>query len=200
MTTVVFDVGNVLIDWDAKRVYRDYFDSEAEIEEFFAEIGFYTWNLQLDRGGTFAEAVADHSARHPERAELIARFDRHWHLSVPGAIDGTVDLLHQLHDAGVPLYAITNFSREKWSECQDRFSFLRSRFRDVVVSAHENLVKPDPAIFELFLDRHELPAESCIFIDDSPANVEGARAIGMHAVHFTTPERLKADLRDTGLL
>ena len=92
MTSVVFDVGNVLIDWDAKRVYRDYFDSDAEIEDFFAEIEFYTWNLQLDRGGTFTDAVFEHSARHPERAELIARYDRHWHLSVPGAIDGAVDL------------------------------------------------------------------------------------------------------------
>ena len=199
MRSVVFDVGNVLIDWDAKRVYRDHFDSDAEIEEFFAEIGFYTWNLMLDRGGTWAEAVAAHSARHPERAELIARFDRDWQLSVSGPIEGSVDLLHRLHDAGVPLYAITNFSTEKWAESLERFPFLRTRFRDVVVSAHENLVKPDPAIFELFLSRNGLEAEDCVFIDDSPANVAAAASIGIDAIQFETPQALSVRLFQRGL-
>ena len=159
MKTVVFDVGNVLLDWDAKRVYRGLFDTDADIDKFFCEIGFSAWNLTQDAGRSWAEGVAVASARHPRRAALIARFDTHWHQSVSGAIGGTVDVLETLKEADVPLYAITNFSAEKWDESCKRFPFLANSFRDVVVSARERLVKPDPAIFQVFLDRNGLSAE-----------------------------------------
>jgi len=197
--TVVFDVGNVLLHWDAKRVYRDVFETDAEIEEFFQQIDFDAWNQAQDAGRSWADAVAAGSAAHPHHADLIARFDRHWHDSVPGPIDGTVDILATLKDAGVPLYAITNFSAEKWVECQTRFPFLANSFRGIVVSAHEKLVKPDHAIFELFLERHAQSAEDCIFIDDSPANVSSAIALGFDGILFETPEALNVRLKERGL-
>jgi len=108
-----------------------------------------------------------------------------------------VVILGELRDAGVPLYAITNYSREKWAESRPRFPFLDD-FRGVVVSAHERLVKPDPAIYRVLLDRYGLTAADCVFIDDSAKNVEGARTIGMHALHFVSPEQLRVDLKALG--
>ena len=199
MTAVVFDVGNVLIDWDARRICRDHFNSDDEISAFLEEIDFHAWNLKQDAGRSWAEGVDCLTERHPRHAALIRRFDTDWQLSVSGAIEGTVAILDRLRGAGVPLYAITNFSAEKWTESTRRFPFLASHFRGVVVSAHERLVKPDPAIFELFLARHGLEAEDCVFIDDSPANVASAASVGFDAIQFDTPAKLAVRLRERSL-
>jgi 2-haloacid dehalogenase len=98
----------------------------------------------------------------------------------------------------VPLYAITNFSAEKWAEARGRFPFL-GLFRDVVVSAEERLLKPDPAIYRALLDRNDIDPRRAVFIDDSAKNVAGAAAVGMAAIHFTGADALRADLRDLGL-
>lgn len=199
MIHVVFDVGNVLIDWDIRRVYRGHFADDAAIEAFLSEIGFGPWNLALDRGGTWASAVADHAARHPHLADLIALADRDWQRSVSGPIAGSVEILNRLAADDVPLYAITNFSAEKWAESLERFPFLGTAFRDVVVSAHEGLVKPDPALFRRFLDRNSLASQDCVFIDDSPANICAADLLGFDAIQFQTPEKLAVQLAKRGL-
>ena len=199
MTAVVFDVGNVLIRWEPRLVWADDFRCSAELDAFLAEIGFDAWNLEQDRGRSWAEGIAAACAAHPRRRALIEKFHRDWHRAVPGAIDGAVQLLDKLHAAGVPLYAITNFSGEKWAECRGRFPFLASYFRDVVVSGHARLVKPDPAIFELFLARNGLGAEDCIFVDDGPRNVAMAEILGFDAILFDEPVRLAGKLRVRGL-
>ena len=198
-TAVIFDVGNVLIRWDARLLFRQLLPDEATIEAFLAEVGFDAWNRDLDGGADWDEGVATLSARHPQHAECIAAFHHRWQETVPGAIDGSVAILEALAGAGVPLYAITNFSVPKWEETRARFGFL-GRFRDVVVSGRERLVKPDPAIFRLCLDRNGLDAAACLFVDDSPANVAGARAVGLDSHRFADPGALAADLERRGLL
>ena len=121
-----------------------------------------------------------------------------WHRSVSGPIPQSVAALERLTELGHDVYAITNFSAEKWGECLDRFPFLRL-FRDAVVSAHERLVKPDPAIYQVLLTRNDLAASDCVFIDDSPANVAAAAALGFDTIHFADPERLLDQLRTRGL-
>jgi 2-haloacid dehalogenase len=197
---VIFDIGNVLIRWDPRLLYRPLLADEAAVDAFLAEIGFDAWNLELDRGGDWDAAVAAHAARHPQHAELIAAFHHRWEETVAGAIDGTVAILDDLVAAGVPLYAITNFSGPKWALTVARFPFLGSAFRDVVVSGHERLVKPDPAIFRLCLERNGLDAGDCVFIDDSPRNIEAAAAVGLDALLFTGPEALREDLARRGLI
>ena len=199
MKTIVFDVGNVLLHWDAKLVYRDVFDTDAEIDAFLDKIGFTAWNIAQDAGRSWADGVAHASDQYPEHADLIARFDRDWQKSVPGPIQATVDILAQLKAADVPLYAITNFSAEKWAECQVRFPFLANSFQGIIVSAHEKLIIPDPAIFQLFLDRYGLNAPDCTFIDDSPANIASAMAVGFDGILFETPSALAVRLRERGL-
>jgi 2-haloacid dehalogenase len=193
VTDVVFDIGNVLVRWSPHFLYSKIFADTAAIDRFLVEIDHDAWNLEQDRGRPFAEGIAACIADHPEWEAEIRAYDARWQEMLVGAIDGSVVLLETLRARGMPTWAITNFSREKFAETRARFPFLQG-FRDTVVSAHERMVKPDPAIYRLLLDRNGLTAANCLFIDDSLANVHGARAVGMQAVHFTTPERLAADL------
>ncbi len=197
---VIFDIGRVLIHWDMRVVFRRFLPDEAAVAEFLAETGWHDWNIGLDRGGRWDEAVADLAARHPRHRAVIEASHRCWHESVPGPIEGTVEILGALHAAGTPLYAITNFSLEKWHETRARFEFLRTRFRDVVVSSEEGVIKPDPEIYRRCLDRNGLLAAECVFIDDSADNIAAAGALGIDGILFTDPPALAAALRARRLL
>jgi 2-haloacid dehalogenase len=196
---IIFDIGMVLIDWDPRHVYRKIFSDEAKMEWFLANVCTNAWNAEQDRGRTFPEAVQEAAARHPDYAEEIAAYHHQWHEMIPGAIAGTVDILESLHQRDVPLYAITNWNQDKFRETKLRFPFL-NLFRDIVVSGDEKLIKPDPAIYELCLKRNKLVAEDSLFIDDSEKNVRGAEAVGMKAHHFTSPEKLRAQLKHLHVL
>ena len=196
---VVFDIGNVLLHWDPRALYRKIFATEDEVEWFLANVCTSEWNLEQDRGRSFADAIAEAVARHPAHAAAIAAYDTRWHETLTHAIDGSVSILDELKDRGTPLYAITNWHQTKFRETRERYPFL-GHFRDIVVSGDERVLKPDPAIFHLLLDRNGLAAEDCLFIDDNVHNVEGARAVGMQAHHFTTPELLRAELVRMGIL
>lgn len=169
------------------------------MEWFLAHVCCDEWNLEQDRGRSFAEAVREATLRHPDYAAEIAAYDERWQEMLPHAIDGSVDILESLKARGVPLYAISNWNGEKFRETRSRFAFL-DHFRDIVVSGDARLVKPDPAIYRLLLDRNGLAAKDCLFIDDSAANVAGAEAAGMRAHHFRSLELLADTLRQAGLL
>jgi 2-haloacid dehalogenase len=196
---IVFDIGNVLLHWDPRHLYRKIFGAEQEVEWFLTHVCHPAWNLELDRGVALAEAVAEARGRHPDFAEAIEAYDTRWHETLPHAIDGTVAIFHELREQGTPLYAITNWHQDKFRETRGRFPFL-NLFRDIVVSGDERLVKPDPEIYRLLLTRNGLTAGDCLFIDDSPKNVTGAEAVGMKAHHFTGPEGLRAELVRLGVL
>jgi 2-haloacid dehalogenase len=195
----VFDVGGVLLDWNPRHLYRKLFDNEAEMERFLATVCTPSWNLEMDGGKPFATGVAELSARFPERARLIRAFHERWQEMVPRAIDGTVTILRDLKRRGHALYAITNFSAEKFALERRRWSFLKL-FDGVVVSGEVGVVKPDPAIYRRLLDDYGLDPASCLFIDDSPANVAGAQAVGMRGHRFTDPEILQRALGENGLI
>lgn len=199
-TVVVFDIGQVLIEWDPRHLYRDLFDGYEDLmEDFLENICTAGWNLEQDRGRPWQEAVAQLTAEHPDCAELIRAYDEQWEAMVPGPIPGTPEILAALKARGVPVYAITNFSADKFELTRKRFDFLDS-FDGIIVSGVERLVKPDPAIFTLLLDRYGLDAKDCLFIDDNADNVESARAVGMTAHHFAGAEALRRDLQGFGLL
>ncbi len=199
VSTVVFDVGNVLIEWDPEHLYRELIPNEAERSAFLTDVCSMDWNLQQDLGRSWQEGIDLLSAQHPEHKALITAYSERWHDMVPGEIAGSVALLNELNQKNVPLYAITNFSSEKFDEAQARFPFLKSSFRDIVISAEERLLKPDTRIYEVLFSRNNLAPAECVFIDDSEKNVAGARQAGMQAVHFTSPEQLRIELRAHGL-
>jgi 2-haloacid dehalogenase len=196
---IVFDLGNVLLRWDPRFLFTQYFDDEAQMEWFLAHVCNHEWNLEQDRGRSFAEAVKHATAQHPDLAEAIAAYDERWHETLPHAIDGTVAIFEELRQGGAPLYAITNWNGEKFRETKIRFPFL-NHFHDIIVSGDEKLIKPDPAIYRLLLERNGLSAAECLFIDDSLNNVKGAEAVGMKAHHFSSPENLRTALVGLGLL
>ncbi len=196
---IVFDLGNVLLRWDPRFLYTQYFDTEAEMEWFLAHVCNNDWNLEQDRGRSFAEAVELLAAEFPQHAEAISAFDTRWHETLPHAIDGTVAILGELEDKGAALYAITNWNGDKFRETRLRFPFLE-KFRDIVVSGDEKLIKPDPAIYAVLLSRNGLSASECLFIDDSLTNVQGAKSVGMNAHHFTSPANLRKHLHDLHIL
>ncbi len=195
---VVFDLGGVLIDWNPRYHFRDVFrGDEPAMEHFLTHVCSPSWNEQQDAGRSIADAEAELIALHPHRAEEIRSFYAGFDRMMRDQIHGTVAILEELHALGTPLYALTNWSAETIALGLRRFDFF-SRFRGIVVSGEIKLKKPDPAIFRHMLHTHALAARDCIFIDDSEKNVLGARGVGLHALHFTTPETLRQDLIEHG--
>jgi 2-haloacid dehalogenase len=197
--TVVFDLGGVLIDWNPRYLYRALIPDERAMEDFLATVCTGAWNERQDGGRTIAEAEAELLEKHPRHEPLIRAFYGQFDRMLSGAIGGTVAILEELDARGVPLYALTNWSRETFHHAQRRFDFL-NRFRGIVVSGELGVMKPDGRIFRHLTQTHGLEAADCLFIDDAPKNVAGARAAGLHAVQFTGPEALRTTLREIGLL
>jgi len=198
ITTVVFDLGGVLIDWDPRYLYRKLM-AEDEVEPFLAEIGFFAWNHAQDAGGPWSDAVEALATEHPHRRDLIAAFPDRFPETLGGAIEGTVALLEELRRAGTRLLALTNWSSETFPVARDTFGFLE-HFEGIVVSGEEGVGKPDPALFQILLERYALVPHQTVFIDDSAANVSAAAELGLVALRFSDPGRLRADLSRLGLL
>jgi 2-haloacid dehalogenase len=199
LTTVVFDLGGVLIEWDPRRMYRTLFDDEADMEQFLATICTSEWNLEQDRGRPVAEATELLTAQFPEHTDLIRAYYGRWEEMLGDLIWDTVAIVDDLHEQGVRLVALTNWSHEEFPAARPRMTFL-DHFDGVLVSGEVKLIKPDPAIFELLVDRHRVDPATAVFVDDSPANVASAANLGFDAIHFTSSAQLRADLSARGLL
>jgi 2-haloacid dehalogenase len=187
---LIFDLGGVVLDWNPRHLFRTLIPAEADREKFLTEICSPQWNAQMDAGKPSAEAVAELSAEHPDHAGLIRAYWDRWPEMLGGLVPGMAELLADLAADGRDLYAITNFNGEVWPVTRQLFPVLDC-FKDVIVSSFERLAKPDRAIFDLALRRFGVAASDCLFIDDVPANVEGARAAGIAAVQFTSAPVLR---------
>jgi 2-haloacid dehalogenase len=195
---VVFDIGNVLLRWNPRNLYRKIFSEPEQMEWFLDNVCDGPWNEAQDAGRAWAEAITERSGRFPEWQAEIRAYDERWLEMLDGEITENVRVLKSLKDAGVPSFAITNFSTEKFALARQRHRFLE-HFDGIVVSGEERLLKPDPRIFELFLDRYGLAGKDCIFIDDNEANVRAASKLGMRVVHFTAMADLRSALGALGL-
>lgn len=200
ISTVVFDLGGVLIDWDPRYLFRELLDSDEEVETFLLEVGFEAWNHEVDAGRTtWAEATEALAAAFPHRRALVEAYPARFAETMPVAVEGSVELLDELHREGVRLLALTNWSAETFPLAQERFDFLRV-FEAIIVSGHERLAKPDPEIFALLLRRHSLDPSSTLFVDDRAVNVEAAERAGLVGLQFLDAPTLRADLESLGLL
>lgn len=196
---VVFDLGNVLIDWDPHPAIAAVVGPDEATRFLAAEdFDFMAWNHYVDAGGTWEDAQAELGRTHPHWHEHGRAFVANFPISLVGALEDTVSLLRDLHAAGVPLYALTNWSHELFPHALERFDFL-DLFTDIVVSGTEGLAKPDPEIFVVLRRRMDRPLTGCVFIDDKAVNVEAAIEAGMDGLVFTDAERLRHDLRTRGL-
>ena len=200
MKNIIFDVGKVLIKWDVRPFFFNLLGDHDAVEDFLTEVDFFRWNLELDRGLSFQDGVKNQSEKFPQYAALFEAFDQGWPKTVPGPIEGTVDILSQLKAKNIPLYAITNFSHEKWPIACEMFPYLGNNFIDTIVSGAHKMIKPNPAIYQLLLERNQLKPEDCIFIDDTLENVEAAIALGIDGLLFTSPEQFASDLKARNIL
>lgn len=195
---VIFDVGNVLYDWNPRYLYERLIDDDQALDTFLANVATKAWHFQHDAGRPFAETSAELAALYPHHADLIAHWGPRFNEQAPHALPGMTALVESLDAAGVPLFAITNFSGEFWPPFRAREAALFDRFRAIVVSGDEKLVKPDPAIYRLALDRFGLAPEEAVFIDDNAANIAAAAALGIHAIPFVDAESLRDSLLGFG--
>jgi len=195
---VIFDFGGVLVDWNPEHLYRKLIPDTAERQHFLTEICSPAWNFEQDRGRNWEDAIAQKVAEYPQHAPLIRAYRERWPEMCGGEIEAGVALHRRLKSAGVPLYGLTNWAADTFELGERMFPILRD-FNYVAVSGRLGMVKPDPEIYRHLLEICDLPAQSCLFIDDVAKNVEGARAVGLHAVQFTDPDAVAAQLRDLGL-
>jgi 2-haloacid dehalogenase len=195
---VVFDIGGVLLDWDPRHLYRQLFDGPDKMADFLARICTTDWHHAHDLGTGIAQSCQELAREHPEHAEMIMAWSERGEEMIAGPIEGTVAVLAELQSAGVPCFALSNMEAETFPVRRARFEFMRS-FDGCVISGIEGVAKPDPAIFELLLERHGLDPRRTAFIDDSPGNVAAAGALGIAAIRFVSPDDLRRELRALGL-
>jgi len=195
----VFDIGGVLMDWDPRHLFRKVIEDERDREWFLTEVCSPQWNRRQDEGRSWADAVAEAVAEHPDHEHWIRTYDERWIETVAGLYDDTVAVLHELGDSDVAVYALTNFSAEKWLLATDHYDTLR-RFDGVVVSGEEKIAKPDPGIYEVLTRRFDLEPWRTFFTDDLQVNVEAARDFGIDAELFTSAPALRDQLLVRGVL
>jgi len=197
---VIFDLGGVLIDWNPRHLFRKMFaGDEVAMEHFLAHICNDSWNLQQDAGRSFAEAVAQAKAAHPDHGQYIDAYWQRWIETVKGPIEPTVEILAELRQRHVPLYALTNWAAETFTIAKPLFPFL-DWFQGIVVSGVERVVKPDPTIYRLLLDRYRIAPEAAVYIDDNAHNAEAATKLGLHGIHFIGAPALRRELERLQLL
>jgi 2-haloacid dehalogenase len=190
---VVFDVGAVLIDWNPRYLYRQLFDDEAAMERFLARVCTPEWNARLDAGRPFAEAVEELAAQHPRQADLIRAYRDRWVEMLGGEIEGTVAIVRELHAAGVPVYALSNWSAETYPLTRPLYPFI-DELDGILISGQVGVAKPDPAIYRRFLERFGLDPGDMVFVDDSAANVATARSLGIQSIRFEDSAQTRRDL------
>lgn len=198
MKAVVFDIGNVLVRWDARPAFAGRLGGMGPAGAFLERIGFAALNLRADGGERFAD-LAREIADPLDRA-LFESYPRFYARTIAEPIEGTWEVLERLRALGLGIHAITNWSAETWPIGVAVHPRLGTAFGEIIVSGREGVIKPDPRIFALLCDRAGLKPQDCLFIDDSAANVAGAQDFGMQAEVFTTPAALEAALQARGLL
>jgi 2-haloacid dehalogenase len=199
-TAVVFDVGNVLYGWDPEAfLARQIPEDEARLR-FIEDVGLWEWHDRLDGGRPFDEAAAELSEKFPDYAHLIAAWGQRFGETISDPVPGVHEIVRELDAHGVPLFAITNFSADFWRPFRAKEEAFFARFRGIVVSGEEKLMKPDLALYYRALDRFGLKPAEALFIDDRLINVEGAEAVGMKAHLFIDAEGLRRRLVEEGLL
>ena len=196
----VFDFGNVLVDWDPRYLYRKMLGGDEQaVEKFLQEVRFFEWNRQQDAGRSFHTAINEICGRFPQYCDLIRAYDERYEESISGPIWPSVSILRELKSAGFPLYGLSNWPAEKFPPVRDKYEFF-SWFDEIIISGDVKLAKPDPAIFQLTLERIGLPAEKCLLIDDAAHNIEAAGKMGYQTILFRSPQALRQELVSLGVL
>ncbi|MET7035978.1 HAD family hydrolase [Elizabethkingia miricola] len=190
---IIFDFGGVLMDWNPKYLYQNVFNSEEEMDYFLDNIATLKWNAEQDRGRSFQEATEILQNQYPEFSKEIALYYSQWPVMLKGTIEENVNILRNLHGQ-YQLYGLTNWSAESFPYAYKNYDFF-SLFNGIVVSGEEKLIKPDERIYELLLNRYNLNASECLFIDDNYENIRTAQAMDFNTIHLAPETVLQEELQ-----
>jgi len=189
--TVIFDLGGVLVDWKPEYVYRKVFNGDEEkVQWFLKTVCTSDWNVQQDAGRTIEEAVKLKIAEFPQYEDWIRMYYNEWHNMLSGSINENVELFKKLKAKNTyKIYALTNWSAEKWDKALELFPFFND-FDGIVVSGQEKTRKPNPKIYNIILNRYNITPEKAIFIDDNKENIVTANQLNLNGIHYTTHSQL----------
>lgn len=198
--SIIFDYGNVLLEWNPRYVYEPHFPDDPDgMERFFNEVDFMGWNAKQDKGRAFKEGVADLSAQFPQYSHLIQSYHDNWKDSIGAANWDTVEIMKHLKQKGYPLYGLSNWSAETFPYAREKYDFF-DLFDDMVISGYVGHVKPEPEIYRMLLEKINRAADECLFIDDSLPNIQQAQNMGFQTIHFKTAKKLADELKALNLL
>ncbi|HZG33684.1 MAG TPA: HAD family phosphatase [Sphingopyxis sp.] len=196
---VIFDVGRVLFDWDLRFLFAKLIADEGELEWFVTHVVTPQWHFQHDAGRPLAEMLPELKAEFPDHGALIDAYATRFNETIPGPVPGSLELVERLDAAGVPLFAITNFGHEFWEAFRPTQPVF-DRFEDIIVSGTEKLMKPDPAIYTLAIERFGIDPAGALFIDDVAKNIAGSESVGIAGHVFKDAATLERELEARGYL
>lgn len=196
---IIFDFGGVVMDWDPRYFFTDYFNDDEKMEYFLKNIVTEEWNGEQDRGRTLAEGTEHQVAKHPEWEKEIRAYYDNWTTMLKSDIPHNVALLKKLADTKYTLFGLTNWSAETFPYALENYDFFKIFDGKIVVSGTEKLIKPDPTIWNILLERYQIKAEESIFIDDNAKNIEVAKTLGFKVVHIKEDTDLEKELKDLGI-
>lgn len=199
ITAIIFDIGNVLISWDPKNLYKKLITDQQELDWFCREVVTLDWHTHHDAGLSMQEGIKNLTAQYPDYADEIAAFDTRWAETIGEAIDGMQELMQKLEAQNLPMFAITNYSAEKYPEFERDYPFA-AHFKDVLVSGREGIVKPAPEIYDLAIKRFGIIPEQTLFIDDRAENIHAAAEFGIQGHIFTGYDNLAKELGALNLI
>lgn len=196
---IIFDFGGVVMDWDPRYFFKDHFNDDEKMEHFLKNIATVEWNAEQDRGRTLAEGTEIQVAKHPEWEKEIRAYYDNWTKMLRSDIPHNVEVLRKLEHSKYELFGLTNWSAETFPYALENYDFFKIFEGKIVVSGTEKLIKPDPAIWEVLLNRYQIKAEESVFIDDNAKNIEVAKSLGFICVHIQEDTDLKKELKDLGV-
>jgi 2-haloacid dehalogenase len=200
INTIIFDLGGVLIDWNPDYVYKTIFDKEEEMKWFYQNICTSDWNEEQDAGRSLHEGTELLVKQFPEHEANIRAYYGRWEEMLGGPIHETVEILKHLKENGnYKLYALTNWSAETFTVALQRYDFLHW-FDGRVVSGEEKTRKPFIEIYQRLIERFNIDPARAVYIDDNTRNLAPASQLGIHTIHFQTPQQFKKDLQQLGVI
>lgn len=190
---IIFDFGNVLVQWHPEQVYGEYFGDEAKAWWFLRHVADMDWRQRIDAGERMDSCICEKQRQYPDYADAIELYRSKWREMLTDEVPGMRDVILELKSKRYEIFGLTNWSMETFPEAREHFGILQMIDR-YVVSGAEGYVKPDPRLFQTLLDRYQLCAEDCTFIDDNPDNVTAARKLGMQGIVFRGANDLRKQL------
>lgn len=192
---IIFDFGGVLMDWDPKYFYKDYFNDDEKMNFFLENIATNEWNAQQDCGRTLEEGTEIQVEKFPKWEKEIRAFYDNWPVMLKGDIPENVAFLRKLEHSEYQLLGLTNWSAETFPYALEHYDFFKIFDGKIVVSGTERLIKPNPEIWKILLKRYDIKADESVFIDDNAKNIEVAKSLGFKIIHCLPNTNLDEELQ-----